>query len=303
MRTLLLFVLSFVVISSTSFAQQLPNTNLLLFDLNQKTDSIFQFSNPKFITGFNPNGYNNQPFFMSDNEIYLTVQFPEDTTQTDIYALDIKKNVLTQVTATVESEYSATLVPDIGEANKKAFFSCVRVEVDEDNSQRLWKFPIDRSNNGLPVFTSIFDVGYHFWLNYREVMLFIVNNPHYMIVANTRDQSKRNIMSNIGRCFQQMPNGDIAFVHKVNNNTWLIKRMHARTYNNQLITATLPDSEDFAVLGDGTIIMASGTKVFKFNKALDTSWLEIADFSYYGMKNISRIAINKLQDKIVLVVE
>jgi hypothetical protein len=37
--------------------------------------------------------------------------------------------------------------------------------------------------------------------------------------------------------------------------------------------------------------------------ALDTTWLEIADFSYYGMKKISRIAINKIQNKIALVVE
>ncbi len=292
-----------MVINANSFAQQLPNTNILLFDLNQKTDSVFQFSNPKFITGFNPKGYNNQPYFMSDYEIYLTTQFPEDTTQTDIYALDIKANSLTQITATVESEYSPTLVPNRGEENKQSYFSCVRVEADEEGSQRLWKFPLDRSNNGQPVFTSIFDIGYHFWLNYREVMLFIVGNPHYLVVANIRDQSKRNVISHIGRCFQEMPNGDVAFVHKIDNSTWLIKRMHSLTYTTQLVTAALPNSEDFAVLGDGTIVMASGAKVFKFNKALDTTWLEIADLSYYGVKQISRIAINKLQNKIALVVE
>jgi hypothetical protein len=303
MRTILLFVLSFLFLNTNSLAQELPNTNILLFDLNQKTDSVFQFSNPKFLTGFNPNGYNNQPYFMSDDELYLAVQFPKDTTQTDIYALDIRKNVLTQITATVESEYSPTLVPNRGEEDSQSFFSCVRVEADEDNSQRLWKFPLDRSNNGQPVFNSIFDIGYHYWLNYREAMLFIVGNPHYLIVANTRDQSKRNVISHIGRCFQQMPNGDIAFVHKIDDTTWLLKRMRSRTYSTQLITAALPNSEDFAVLGDGTIIMASGTKVFKFNKAIDTSWLEIADFSYYGTKKISRIAINKAQDKIALVVE
>lgn len=303
MRTLLLFVLSSLFFSVNSSAQQLPNTNILLFDLSQKTDSIFQFSNPKFLTSYNPDGYNNQPFWMSDDELYLTVQFPEDTTQTDIYALDVKKNMLTQVTATVESEYSPTMVPGRGEGDNQLFFSSVRVEVDEDNSQRLWRFPADRSNNGQPVFTSIEDIGYHFWLNYREVMLFIVGNPHYLVVANTRDQSKRNVVSHIGRCFQEMPNGDIAFVHKIDNDTWLIKRMNARTYNTQLLTATLSDSEDFAALGDGTLVMASGSKLYKFNKAIDTYWLEIADFRYYGVKNISRIAVNKIQNKIAIVVE
>lgn len=303
MRTFFLFLFSFLILTAESSAQELPNTNILLFDLNQKTDSVFQFSNPKFLTGFNENGYNNQPAFISDYELYLTAQFPEDTSQTDIYALDIKKNLLTRVTATVESEYSPTLVPGRGEQDGQAFFSCVRVEVDEDGSQRLWKFPLDRSNNGQVVFNSISNIGYHFWLNYREVLLFIVGNPHHLVLANTRDQSQKNVISRIGRCLQEMPNGDIAFVHKVTENTWLLKRMHARTLSEELITAALPDSEDFAVLGDGTIIMASGTKLFKFNRALDISWLEIADLGYYGVKKISRIAVNRLQDRIAIVVE
>ena len=302
MRTLLLFVFS-ILITNSSIAQQLPNTNILLFDLKQQTDSIFLFSNPKFLTGFNKEGYNNQPYWMSDNELYLTVQRAEDTTQTDIYALDVSKNMLTQVTATVESEYSPTQVPHRGEEDAQSFFSCVRVEADEMNSQRLWRFPLDRSNNGQPVFTSIFDIGYHYWLNYREAMLCIIGNPHYLVVANTRDQSQRNVVSHIGRCFQQMPNGDIAFVHKIDNNTWLIKRMNTRTYNTQLVTAVLPDSEDFVALADGTLIMASGSKLYKFNKALDTYWLEIGNFSAYGIKKISRIAVNKVQDKIAIVVE
>ena len=303
MRTLLLFILSFLALNSNLSAQQLPDTDMLLFDLNQKTDSIFLFSNPKFLTGFNPNGYNNQPFFMNDNELYLAVQFPEDTSQTDIYALDLKDFVLTRITATVESEYSPNLVPPRGEPGNQPFFSCVRVEVDEDNSQQLWRFPLDRSNNGQTVFTSIIDIGYHFWLNYHQVALFIINNPHYLVVANTLDQSHHNVTSHIGRCFQEMPNGDLAFVHKTEGKTSLIKRMSTRTYNAALITAALPDSEDFAVMNDGTIIMASGTKLFKFNKSIDTNWFEIADFSYYDIDKISRIAINKAQNKIVLVVE
>lgn len=302
MRTPILFVLYFLI-SHAGSAQQLPNTNILLFDLNKKTDSLFQFSNPKFLTGFNSKGYNNQPFFLSENELYLSVQFPEDTTQTDIYSLNLKDKVLTQVTATVESEYAPALVPLRDEDDKQLFFSCVRVEEDEENSQRLWKFPVDRSNNGQPVFTSISNIGYHAWLNYREALLFIIGNPHSLVIANVRDQSTRNVISNIGRCFQEMPNGDYAFVHKIDNKSWLIKRLNSRTFSTQLLTAALPDSEDFVVLNDGTLLMASGTKLFKFNKSLDTGWFEIADFRYYGMKKISRIAINKTQNKIALVVE
>ncbi len=303
MRNFILFLLAFFLLNPVLSAQKLPATDVLLFDFNQKTDSLFQFSNPKLLTGFNPEGYNNQPFFVNDHELYLSVQFPEDTAQTDIYSLNLKSLVLTRVTETVESEYSPMLVPGREGIDESPSFSCIREENGEGVSQRLWKFPIDRSNDGQVVFPSISDIGYHHWLSYREVLLFLVGNPHSLVVANLRDQSTRYVISNIGRCFQEMPNGDIAFVHKLDATTWLIKRLHSRTFSTHLITAALPGSEDFAVLGDGTIIMAKGAKVFKFNKTLDTAWLEIGDFSYYGVRQISRIAVNKAGKKIALVVE
>jgi hypothetical protein len=51
---------------------QLPTTNVYLFSI-QRTGDNFTFYNPRFLTGFNKYGYNNQPHFVSNNEIYLTV--------------------------------------------------------------------------------------------------------------------------------------------------------------------------------------------------------------------------------------
>jgi len=298
MRIQFAFVFS-VFFCSSIVGQPLPNTNIMLFDFNQKTDSIYRFTKPMFLTDFNKYGYNNQPYFMSDNELYITVQQPEDTTQTDIYSLDISKKQITQITSTIESEYSPTFIPPTGSNNFE--FSCVRVETD--GSQRLWRFPINRSSQGSPVFNGIKNIGYHYWIDYRDIVLFAVGTPHKMLVADSRDESARFVTGNIGRCFKELPNGDIAFVEKIAEDTWLLKRLDSRSYRTSLITATLPGMEDFTILRDGTIIMSNGTKLFKFNQRIDTTWKEIADLSYYGMNSISRIAVNTAEDKIAIVID
>lgn len=283
-----------------TYAQPLPKTNIMLFDFKQKSDSVYTFKNPQFLTGFNKEGYNNQPYFISDDELYITVQLSKDTSQTDIYSLDIKKNKITQVTATVESEYSPTFIPPIG-VSKNFEFSCVRVE--EDGSQRIWRFPLDRSSEGSPVFENIKNIGYHFWIDYRDLVLFAVGTPHKMLVGDSRDESSRFVTSNIGRCFQELPDGSVAFVEKVAEDSWLLKKMDSRTYRTSLITATFPGSEDFAVLRDGTIIMANNNRLYKFNQRKDTNWQEIANLSFYGMNNVTRIAVNTAEDKIVVVID
>lgn len=301
MKRQLTTLIALVLFGATSFAQKLPATNILHFDFKQVNDSLYEFNNPKFLSGFNKTGYNNQPYFMTDDELYLTVQLARDTTQTDIYALDLKKRSLTQVTATVESEYSPTFIPPKGNQSSGYEFSCVRVEVD--GNQRLWRFPISRSNNGEAALRTVTEIGYHYWIDSRDLVLFIVGNPHKMVVADARDESTRFIASDIGRCFRELPNGDIAFVQKVEEGNWLLKKLMIRNYRTELITATLSNSEDFTILRDGTIVMAQGTKLFKFNQAIDTSWIEIADFGYYGMKGISRLTVNGAENRIVMVVE
>lgn len=281
-------------------AQKLPTTNVFLFDLEKKTDSLYTFTNAKFLTAYNAEGYNNQPSFISDNVIYLTTQMWYDTTQTDIYALDVNRRTKTRVTETIESEYSPTLIPFSGE-DEPPMFSCVRVEADAESTQRLWKFPIDRSNNGQPVFETITGVGYHAWMSPREVGLFIVGEPHQLITAEPRSEGTTNITANIGRCLKKMPGGNIAFVHMLGETTWLIKKLNRTTYRPELITAALKGVEDFAVLPDGTFIMGKGSKLYKFNKLKDIGWLEIADFSRINIQDITRLAINPSANKIAIV--
>ena len=99
MRKVLYFIALMIAFGGTMMAQGLPNTNVYLFDIKKESDSLYQFSNPKLLTDFNSEGYNNQPCFMSDDELFITVGYPGEG-QTDIFALDGAKRTKLQVTRT-----------------------------------------------------------------------------------------------------------------------------------------------------------------------------------------------------------
>lgn len=266
-------------------AQDVPITDVYAFSMKKLNDTTYNFSNPRFLTNFNMDGYNNQPHFFKENELYLTVQFP-DATQTDIFSLNLDNNELTQITATVEGEYSPTIMPDRND------FSAVRVEADGKSTQRLWKFPMNRSTMGEPVFKHIEGVGYHHWLSPYKAALFVVGQPTKLVLANTLTGSTIELMDNIGRGMQRLPGDNLAFIHKTAANNWMLKEMDTYTYRSKDVVKTLPNSEDFLYLDDGTFIMGNGSKLYKFNKYSDQTWKEIADFRYFGVKNITRLALS-----------
>lgn len=273
---------------------QLPNTNIYLFKMEQLGDSLFLFKNPQLLTGFNSDGYNNQPAFVSNNEIYFSMGKTDVTGQTDIISLDLANKVKTQVTLSADREYSPT--PMI----EPFYFSCVRQEADGKNTQRLWFFPMDRSSKGRPVLPIQTDVGYHCWLKNELVALFVVGEPHKLALANTKDQSVKFLESNIGRCFQRMSNGNLAFIDKGDPTSWKIKELDLNTLRSATVVATLPQSEDFVILPDNTFIMAKGSQLFKYKKGWDTGWLKIGDFENLGLRGITRMALSS-DGKIALV--
>lgn len=289
--------LTFALIITCAFAfAQLPNTNVYVFSM-QRSGQQFYFNQPKFLTQFNSKGYNNQPYFANNNELYITVQLASDTTQTDIYSLNFLTKTRTRLTATPESEYSPMLTPD------RNYFSCVRVDANDNKIQRLWKYPVDRANSGKPVFKYLSDIGYYQWVNDTMVTMFTVGKPEFLVIGKTGSQSIVKVIPKIGRCFQLRPDGRIAYVQKATENTWLLRALNVNTFGSESIVPTLPESEDFVSFPDGTLIMGSGSKLYRFTPGLDKDWVEVADLRYYKINNIKRLAINRSGDKIAIVNE
>ena len=68
----------------------------------------------------------------------------------------------------------------------------------------------------------------------------------------------------------------------------------------RIISETLPGKEDFEVLPDGSIIMGSGSQLFRYvDYGVNAQWRKIDDFSSLGITNISRMAMS--EDKLLIV--
>ena len=282
MQRLLLLALALLFLAKNAAAQDLPNTNVYVLDMDFR-DSVILFKEPKFLTDFNRNGYNNQPAFLSNSEVLMTVQLEGDS-QTDIYLFDLERKTKLRLTKTAESEYSPKPAPS------DLYFSVVRVETDAERSQRLWQYPLDRADSGKPVFRFLRGIGYYQWLDAFNVALFnIGQSGNFLSVGNTRDGSTRQLSPNIGRTFGVSPNGRLVFVHKVTSDRWVIKAMDKSTMKTDEIIRTLPGSEDFVILSNGTLLMGNGSRLYAYHPNRDSDWVEMVDLKSLGIYNITRM--------------
>jgi len=270
---------------------QLPKTDLYMFTLLNNGNRI-TLKDPLYLSGFNPDGYNNQPHFINPKELYITTNLYNQTF-TDFIKLDIMNDVYYRITATDSvSEYSPT------PKAKNGYFSAVRVEKD-GVTQSLWLYPNDHSNEGMRIFPNVDNVGYHCWLSEEDVALFLVDTPMKLAIGNIETQRVTTILENIGRCMQQDANGDLLFVHKISEEDWYIKSYNLHDRRATKITETLANSEYFSLLSDGTFLMAQGSKVYSMHPDRDTSWNEVIDLSSYDIQNISRLAVSR--NRLILV--
>lgn len=246
---------------------QLPETDIFLSKVT-KVNGKLTFSTPENIT--NRKGYDNQPFFMPDDRSLLFVSVP-DTTQSDIYSYDLKSKKSTPVTGSNESEYSPMLTPD------GASISVVRV--DADQGQRLYNLPVKKSNvAGLVAGTD--SIGYYCWLNDSSLAMFILGNAMTLQLLDVKTGRRSLVASDIGRCMKlSIDKKHLYFVIKQNETDWGIFEMDIVSGEKKRMMSTMPGSEDFAVMPDGTFLMGNKGKLFEFDRAGKSEWTELADFS------------------------
>jgi len=297
MKKIKLILLSFLVAGAGILHAQMPKSNIYVFDLQYEGDTM-TFSKPRFLTNFNENSYNNHPYFINNEELYASIKLPYEQ-QPDIYHFNLETRERMRMTATLEGEYSPRRTPDYYS------FSAVRMEFHEqDTFLRLWQFPIDRSNNGQPVFRDIANIGYYEWLTSRDLLLFQVGSPAQLVKADVYSNTTEVIAINPGRCFRNLGNGRILYVQK-DGDKGMIMEYNARSFRSREktkdIAPTLTNSEDFAVMYNGTILMARGSEVFSFRPGADETWQPVVDLRGYNITDITRIVISPNSSRIAIV--
>ncbi len=279
-----------LIFTSTIFAQ-LPKTDVYLAEF-KNLGTQPQMVSLKYLNGFNPNGYNNQPKFFGYDEIYMTAAI--DTAQTtDIYHLDLKKSESYRVTDTEKiSEFSPTPTPLLGT------FTCVRIELDGVD-QSLWKYPSDRSGPGIRLFPALKNIGYYAWLNKDTIALFLVGSPHKLALANVKTGAVKTIVENIGRCLKIDNEGNLLFVHKINSDNWVLKSYHFQDQTMVTVCKMPTGREDFDIMMSGTLVVGDGPFLKTLHPEKDKYWISIADLSTKGINNINRLSV--VRDRMVFI--
>ena len=282
-------VFSTAVFSQTQTPSPTPTPRASdIFIIDLKGEKKLKLGQPIKIT--NDAGYNNQPSFMPDGRSILYTSIKDK--QADIYRYDIDSGTTTQITRTPESEFSPTLMPD------GVSISVVRVEAN--GTQRLWKFPLAGGEPSL-ILENIKPVGYHLWIDDHTLALFILGKPNTLQLADVRTGKAETIIDNPGRILRRVPREEkFSFVHKVSDQEWLIKSFDLRARAVTAIIKTFPGVEDYAWTPRGLLLMARDSKLFSRPKS-DWAWVEIADFSNAGLRNITRIAVSPKGDRIAVV--
>lgn len=283
-----LIVFPFLLFVSGVLGQQPPGTEIYLFDLMLKKNSI-RLSNPVNIT--NRQGYDNQPFFHPDNDRLFYASADADG-RTNILVYDFISGTTALLNNTPEREYSPTVTPD------KKFVSCI-IQRD-DGAQDLGKYPIGGGEAEIIIDNLI--VGYHAWADEDHVLVFVLGNPNSLRLYSVHEKKDLLVSENIGRSLHRIPGtNDISFIDK-QEKVWQIKKYNRNDGTIETISSTLSGREDLAWTPDRKIIMSDGEKLFFRTIKESDTWTPIPLPSEKPISGITRIAVNTSGNKIALVV-
>ncbi len=236
-------------------------------------------------------GYDNQPHFLPDGSGFLYTSIGSSG-QADIHHFDLRRNRDRRLTRTAEGEYSPTPLAGGG-------FAVVRVEMD--GRQRLWAFD-DRGENPRLLLEAIEPVGYMAWVDEYRVGLFILGEPHTLVVGDTRTGQKTELLRSVGRSLHPVPGrARLSAVHKVSEDEWNIVEFDPLGGDPIVLAPALSPAEDFAWTPDGSLLMARGSQLFLRRPGEMQEWVEIADLAEFGLSQMTRIAVSPAGDRIALV--
>ena len=232
-------------------------------------------------------GYDNQPSFTPDGRALFFTSVRADA-QADIYRYDVAPRTTSRVTATAESEYSATVMP----GGRR--FSVIRVEAD--STQRLWSFALDGTEPRV-VLADVKPVGYHAWSDDSTVAVFVLGSPATLQIAKTHGGATAQVAGNIGRSLAQVPGSrSISFMRR-SGSDWAIERHDPSRGQTETLGTGVPGAEYIAWLANGRLLTAAGNKLYfgvleSPGGQATIRWREVATFADPALQRLSRLAVS-----------
>ncbi len=289
-----------MLVSEHLFAQ-LPSSDqeIFLVDFTISGDKI-ELNNLKNIS--ENLGYDNQPWFSSDGETLLYASNRDG--ETDIISLNVTSLEKIWLTETPNrSEYSPQFRPNTEELSY--------ITLSKDGIQDFRNLEITVKNGQLSKIETIIEkesiIGYYHWFNRESYLCFVLpteqmnSTLQWHKLSNNSDFTDKSIILGMpGRSFLPIPNSEyLSFIDK-SSTPWQIMSFDPLTLDVNPISNVLDQSEDFAWLPNGYILMGSGSSLMYHD---GQKWSILSDLSDAGITNITRLAVNGKSKKIALVGE
>ncbi|MFQ5527350.1 MAG: TolB family protein [Thermoanaerobaculia bacterium] len=266
-------------------------TDIYLIDFDTETP-LWTVTGVSRIT--DRDAYDNQPYFEANGESLLYTAAQEN--QTEIFRHVIADGSADRLTETAESEFSPTPVPGW------PGFSTVRVEAD--GTQRLWRFCSSGGCSPELLFEEIQPVGYHAWIDPDTVAMFVLGEPHELVVADLLTQEARTVARDIGRALHRVPGRDaVSLVDKSGGEIWKVSILDLESGEVSGLIQTPPESEDFTWWSDREILIGHGSKLYLFHLDESDEWREVVDLSGHGIGGITRLSPSPHGARLALVAE
>lgn len=265
-------------LNSIIFSQQ-TNPEIFLFSVEKK-DGKFIFSGGKNIT--NNAGYDNQPSFSLDNRSILFTS-NRNGKDTNIYEYFLADSKTQQITTSEDNEYTA-----------KDFDGKTINFIREGAGQEmtLWKF--DRQTKQESPALKIKEPVAYYAFNSKGDALVWVRYAYFIHWVNPEKNINRFVADYAQPSTPLLiPNTDnISFIKRLPNDELWIYEFNPGNQAVRPIVQPKDGKITYCWMPDGSLLIGSGKKLFRFDEKSDKRWVEIADLSSSEIKDIGRIAIS-----------
>lgn len=249
----------------------------------------------------NHKGYDNQPYFLPGGDVFLyTSEGPG--MRMDIWQLDLTTNEKKQLTNTPNnSEYSPKRMPD------GSGFSVI-YEQENRGGQEVRRYGFTDAQTS-EVMLDLSPVGYHAWgQGTRYLASFALGNPSTLRLADRQTGEIAIMDENIGRALYALPDGSgYVYTVQVEGAPFQVKHLDIASRTITPLFNLPGENEHYALMKNSnaplgvSFVSANGSKLY-FRHAVNSGWVEIADFAQQGISTITRLSVNDDGTRIAFVV-
>ena len=278
-KKLKVFILtaSCFLFSAAIISAQVPTTDIYLFSV-EKTSDKYVFSKGKNIT--NRAGYDNQPSFSVDGKhIFFTSSRRENNF--DIYKYTLATGAVSPVVTSDANEYSAKQVDE----NRVAF-------VREGKDQLMTVFYLDlNTKTETPAFKVKDPIAYYEFNKNGDALVW-VRYAFWMKWVNSEKSINRYVANYAQPSVPHLiPVTDkFSFMQRHPDDSLWIKEFNPATESVRPIVQAKDGNKNYCWMRDGSLLMSSESKLFRFDEKTDKTWVEVADLKSFGIMEITRIA-------------